>query len=79
MPRYRIHFINSEFESTDHSDYPSKELATKSAIIGASHVVSDSIADGAPSASVEVQIHDGEEMVARKVVTLSVSDLTGAM
>ena len=79
MPLYRIRLINSEFESCDESTYPSQELATASAIAGATRIVSDSITDGTPAAAIEIQIHAGETMVARKVVTLSVADLSGSL
>jgi hypothetical protein len=77
MPQYRIRLINSEFESTDEADYPSIESARRSAIIGATQVVSDAIAQGQTSVAVEVQIHDRGQLVARNVVSLSVADLSG--
>ena len=78
MPRYRIRMINSEFESFEESDYPSLQAVRQAAISTASRVAAESVADGAPNAAVELQIREGEEMVARHVVTLSVSDLSGA-
>jgi len=78
MPLFGIRLINSEFESSDDSDYPSLEEAAKAAIMGATKVVSESITAGGQNAAVEVQIHSGDMMVARKVVTLSVADLSGA-
>ena len=77
MPRYRIHMINSEFESDDEADYASLEAARRSAITAATRVAAESIADGEDSASVEVQIHDGSTLIVRNVVNLSVSDLSG--
>ena len=77
MPRYRIHMINSEFESDDEADYPSLELARKSAITTATRVAAEAVIDGESSVAVEVEIHDGDTLVARNVVSLSVSDLSG--
>ncbi|MGE5562550.1 MAG: DUF6894 family protein [Bacillota bacterium] len=77
MPRYRIRMTNSEFESVDEADYPSLEAARRAAVATASRVVAEAIASGAPNSSVEVQIDEDGEMVARNVVTLSVSDLSG--
>ena len=77
MPRYSIHLINSDFESSDESDFPSVDSACRSAIRGATQVLSEAIAKGAVSVAVEVQVHEGERLVARKVVSLSVADLSG--
>jgi hypothetical protein len=77
MPRYRISLTNSEFESSDEANYPSIQAATKAAIAGGSQVVSDSIAKGALASSVEMEIEEEGRVVARKVVTLSVADLSG--
>lgn len=77
MPRYRIRLINSEFESSDESGFPSLDSARRSATIGATQVVSDSIAKGAVSVAVEVQVYEGERLVARNVVSLNVADLSG--
>ncbi|HEY7005762.1 MAG TPA: hypothetical protein VH392_04690 [Sphingomicrobium sp.] len=77
MPRYRIRLINSEFESVGETDYPSLDAARKAAIATATKVVAESSAEEAPSVAVEVQIHEGETLVARHVVSLSVSDLSG--
>ena len=77
MPRYRIQMTNSEFESVDEGDYPSLEAARRGAIATAGKVAAESIAAGAATAAVEVQIDQDCEMVARHVVTLSVSDLSG--
>jgi hypothetical protein len=77
MPRYRIRLINSEFESSDEADYPSLEKAWRSAIVGATQVVTESVAEGKMSVAVEVQIYEGEQLVARNVVSLNVADLSG--
>jgi hypothetical protein len=69
--------INSEFESVDETDYPSVEAARHSAIAAATKVAAESISDGVLSAAVEVQIHQGTTLLARNVVSLSVSDLSG--
>lgn len=77
MPRYRIRLINSEFQSADEDDYPSIESALRSAIIGATRVASDAVAEGETSVAIEIQIHQGEQLVARNVVSLNIADLSG--
>ena len=75
MPCYRIRLINSEFESADEVDYPSIETARHSAIIGATQVLSDSVAKGQASVAVEIQIYEDDELTARTIVSLNVADL----
>lgn len=77
MPRYRIRLINSEFESVEEADYPSLTAARSAALGTATKVVAESIGDDGPNVAVEVQVHEGDKLVARHVVTLSVSDLSG--
>jgi hypothetical protein len=67
--------INSEFESVEKVDYPSLDSARSAAITTATRVAAESAVEGHYSVAVEVQIHEGERMVARHVVTLSVSEL----
>jgi hypothetical protein len=75
-PCFCIHMINSEFESFEESDYPSLDAARQAAISTAK-VAAESVWDGATSAAVELQIRDGHAIVARHLVTLTVSDLGG--
>jgi hypothetical protein len=70
--------INSQFESFEEGDYPSLEAARQTAIVTAARVACESIAAGDVAASVEVEICDGDGLVARSVVTLAVADLSGA-
>jgi hypothetical protein len=49
--------------------------ARESAILTATKVAADSIANGEENAAVEVQIYDGDQLALRQVVTLSVSNL----
>lgn len=76
MPRYRILLINSEFESDDEVDLQSLEAARKWSVLTAAKVVCESIAEGEIASAAEVQIYEGEELVSRQVVTLSVAELT---
>jgi hypothetical protein len=75
MSRFRIHMINAEFESTDEAEFVSLESARKAAIVTATRIAGESIANGEHSAAVEVQIREGDHLTVRQVVTLSVSDL----
>jgi len=77
MPRYLIRLINSEFETAEEADYPSVEDARRAAIATATKVVAESGFEEGPSVAVEAQVYDGEKLVARNVITLSLSDLSG--
>lgn len=76
MPLYRIRMINSHFESADEVDFSSLEAARKSGVLAATSIVSESIAEGDQTSAVEVQIFDGDALVSRQVVTLSVAEFT---
>lgn len=76
MPLYRIRMINSHFESADEVDFSSLEAARKSGVAAATTIVSESIAEGVQTSAVEVQIFDGDALVSRQVVTLSVAEFT---
>ena len=77
MPRYRIHMINSHFESTEEVDYPSIESARRGAVATAAKIAAESITAGAASAAVEVRIDESGTMLLREVVSISVADLMG--
>lgn len=76
MPLYRIRMTNSDFESVDEAEYRSLDAALKSAITTATKIAGESIGDGVPSSAVEVQVSKDDVVLARKVITLSVSNLT---
>lgn len=75
MPRYRIRMINSRFESVDEADYPSLDAVREMAIVTATKVAAEAVAEGEQSAAVELQIHEDLTLVARHVVTLSIANL----
>jgi hypothetical protein len=76
MPRFRIRMINSEFESCEETEFPSLQDASKRAIASGARVITESIIGGEErSAAVQLQIHQGERLVAHHVVSLSVADL----
>ena len=79
MPRYRIHMINSDFESDGEADYPSLDATRKSAIKTATGIAAESVLDGVSSVAVELQIYDGDSILVRNVVSLAVSDLSGGV
>jgi hypothetical protein len=74
MPHFRIHMINSEVESSE-GDYQSLDEARRAAIATAARVASEAIAEGQETASVELRIEDGDKVIARHVVNLSVAPL----
>jgi hypothetical protein len=68
--------INAEFESCEETDYPSLQDASKRAIASGARVLTEAIASGEErTAAVELQIRQGEHLVAHHVVSLSVADL----
>ena len=75
MATYRIRLINSEFDSSDEAQYASCEEALRAAIAGATRIAGDSVAKGACSSAIEIQIYDASGIVARHVVTVSVAGL----
>lgn len=77
MPRYRIHMINSEFQSVEEAEYPSLDEARRSAIATAVRVAAEATLDGERNVAVEVQIHEADVLMARNVVMVGVSDLSG--
>lgn len=76
MPRYRIQMINSDFETSDEGHYPSLETARMASIAAAAKIASESIAEGEATSAVQIGIFEGETLVSRDVVNLSVSKLT---
>ena len=75
MPRFRIHLINSEFESFEEGEYPSVDAAARSATGSAMQVAAESIATGEKTAAVEVRIEQDGRLIAHEVVNVSVSPL----
>lgn len=67
--------INSEFESSEESDYPSLDAAKKSATGSAIKVAAESITAGEETSAVHVRIEKDDRTVAHYVVNLSVSPL----
>lgn len=70
--------INSDFDSADDVELQSVEAARKSAVLTATKVVCEAIAEGEVASAAEVQIYEGEALVSRQVVTLSVAELTAS-
>ena len=75
MPRYRVHMINSDFESSENGDYPSLEAAFKAGIAAASRVATEAIAAGHDNSSVEIRVEQADHIVGRRILTFSVSEL----
>lgn len=75
MSLFRIHMINSEFESREDSEFPSLEAAVRAAIVSATRVASEAIAEGSETSAVEIRIEKDEHVVAHHVVNLSVSQM----
>ena len=75
MQPFRIHMINSEFQSCDDSEHDSLEAALKAGIAAAAKVATEAIAAGHQNSAVEIRIEQNGEVVERRVLTFSVSDL----
>ena len=75
MPQYRVHMINSDFDSCEEGEYPSVEAAFKAGIAAASRVATEAIAAGHESSSVEIRIEQADHIVGRRILTFSVSEL----
>jgi hypothetical protein len=75
MPRYRIRMINSQFDSAEDVDFPSLDAARKSGVATATSILGESIAEGEQTSAVELQIFEGEQLMSRQVIMLSVSEL----
>lgn len=75
MTLFRIHMINSHFESCETGEYTSLEAAFKAGISGASRVATEAIAEGHDNSAVEIRIEQDDHIVARRILTFSVSDL----
>ena len=75
MPQYRVHMINSDFDSCEEGEYSSVEAAFKAGIAAASRVATEAIAAGLESSSVEIRIEQADHIVGRRILTFSVSEL----
>jgi len=75
MTLYRIDMIHAHFESSDESDFSSRDAALRAAVVSAIRVASDTVIEGAPSAAVEVRISEADGVLAHRVVNLSVSEM----
>ena len=75
MPHFRIHMINSNFESCEEGEYPSLGGAIQAGIAAATKVASEAIEEGEHNSSIEIRVEEGDAVAARRVLTFSVSDL----
>jgi hypothetical protein len=75
MRAYLIRLINSEFDTSETSRFASFEDARKSAVDTAVKMLADAIGEGETSSAIEVEISEGERLVSRQVVSLSVVQL----
>ena len=75
MQRYRVHMINSEFSSAEDGNYASVEAALQSGLRAAVGVVCDQVARGDTNSAIEIRVEEKDQVVARRVIAFSVSDL----
>jgi len=77
MPQYRVHMINSEFESSDEGEYPSPEAAMAAGIGAAVKVAGEAIGRGELTSAVEIRVEQGDGIIQRRILAFSVSELAG--
>jgi len=75
MPHYRIHMINSDFQSFEETDYPSVERALRAGVLAAANVASEKVAAGEANSAIEIRVEEGDKILARRIITFSISDL----
>ena len=75
MPRYRIHMINSEFQSSQEDDFPSVEHALRTGVLAAANIASEQVAMGEANAAIEIRVEKDDQVLAPRIVTFSISDL----
>lgn len=78
MHHYRIHMINSDFESSEEGAYASLEAAIEAAVRSASEVVRDLIAKGEKNSAIEIRVEHEGKVIARRVLAYSLSALAVA-
>lgn len=75
MPHYRIHMINSEFQSFEEGDYPSVDLALRAGVLAAVRVASEEVAAGEVNSAIEIRVEEGDRILARRIISFIISDL----
>lgn len=75
MPRYRIHLINSEFQSFQDDDFPSVEHALRTGVLAGANIASEQVSSGKANAAIEIRVEEKDRVVARRIVSFSISDL----
>jgi|tagenome__1003787_1003787.scaffolds.fasta_scaffold15890192_1 hypothetical protein len=75
MHHYRIHMINSDFESSEEGAYASLQAAIEAALRSASEVARDLIAKGEANSAIEIRIEENDQVIARRVLAYSISPL----
>lgn len=75
MPQFRIHIVNSMFESSEDGEFPSLDAALRVALNAGVKIAGETIAAGHETSAIEIRIEDDEEIVARRVLSFSVADL----
>ena len=76
MPAYHLRLVNADFESSADEPFDSVETATRAGLEGATSIARESLLGGECSTAVEVRVEEDGRVVARQVVTLSVSELS---
>lgn len=67
--------INSEFESFEDGDFPSVELAVRSGVLAAAEVASEEVAAGELQSTIEIRVEENDGVIARRILSFSISDL----
>jgi hypothetical protein len=75
MPTFHISVINSNFGASNNHELPTAEAARRLGVKGALGIGADEIGNGKEFFGAEVRIEEGEETVARYVVSVGASPL----
>lgn len=75
MPRFRIHMINSEFQSFEDGEYESVEAALNANVSAAAAVATEAVIGGEANTAIEIHVELNGKVVGRRVLSMSVSNL----
>jgi hypothetical protein len=75
MDQYRIHMINSDFESSEEATFASVDAALEAGVRSASDVARDLIAKGETNSAIEIRLERDGQVIARRILAYSIASL----
>jgi hypothetical protein len=76
MPPFRLRLINGDFTSDSESAFSSAEAAVRAGLEAATSIARETLLQGEQTTAVEVRVEEDGRAVVRRVINLSVSDLS---